>query len=77
MARRTSQSIGVLADAIMAKVAQEQVVKTAALSHTSEVNVESPLAQLLVKTAARVREEAENSEISYNDLTEFRKAYDI
>lgn len=77
MARRAQKSVGALADSILAKVSQEQLVKTAALSHTSSVAVKSTVAQLLVKTAERVREEAANTEISYEDLATFRKKYDI
>lgn len=77
MARRAQKSVGALADSIMAKVGQEQLVKSAALSHTSGVSVKSAVAQLLVKTAERVREEAANTEISYDDLATFRKKYDI
>ena len=77
MTRRTQKSVGALADSILAKVTQEQLVKSAALSHTSGVTVKSTLAQLLVKTAASVREEAENTEISYDDLATFRKKYDV
>lgn len=71
------KSIGVIADSIMAQVHQEQLVKSAALSHTSGVTVTSTVAQLLTKTAASVREEAENTEISYSDLATFRQKYDI
>lgn len=77
MTRRTQQSIGSLADSILAKVTQEQLVKSAALSHTSGVTVKTTVAQLLVKTAACVRQEAENTEITYADLATFRKKYDI
>ena len=57
------------------RVEKEQLVKSAALSHTSPAKVKSVLGQLLVKTAAAVREEAGNSEISYADLARFQKTY--
>lgn len=77
MARRAQTSVGALAESVLAQVAQEQLVKNAALSHTSSVSVKSTVAQLLVKTAEHVREEAANTEISYADLATFRKKYDI
>lgn len=77
MSRRTKQPLGELADAVLAQVDQEQLVKTSALSHTSSVSVKSDLGRLLVKTAACVREEAGNKEISYDDLTRFRKNYGV
>lgn len=77
MTRRMNKSVGAMADAVMAEVEQEQLAKTAALSHTSGVEVSSALGQLLVKTAARIREEAANTEISYGDLDKFRKKYDV
>ena len=77
MTRRAQNTVGTLADSIMEKVAHEQLVKTAALAHTSGVTVTSTLAQLLVKTAECVREEVANSEIDYRDLAMFRKMYDI
>ena len=77
MSRRAKTSVGSLADSVLAKVAQEQLVKSAAIAHTSGVTVKTAVAQLLVKTAARVREEAANTEISYADLATFRKKYDI
>jgi len=76
MTRRTKVSVGNLADEVMQKVAQEQLVKTAALSHTSKVTVKTAVAQLLTKTAASVREEAENPEISYTDLAKFLEKHD-
>ena len=75
--RLVKRPLGELATAVLAQVDQERVVKTAALSHTSSVSVKSDLGQLLVKTAAAVREEAENSEISYADLDAFRKNYGV
>lgn len=73
--RRSKKSLGELATSVLAQVDQERVVKTAALSHTSSVSVKSDLGQLLVKTAAAVREEAGDNEISYADLAIFRKNY--
>lgn len=78
MSRRLSKKpLGELAASVLEQVAQERVVKTAALSHTSSVSVKSDLGQLLVKTAAAVREEAGNNKISYADLATFRKNYDV
>lgn len=77
MSRRTKQPLGELADSVLAQVDREQLVKSAALSHTSSVTVKSVLGQLLVKTAACVREEAGNTEISYDDLSRFRKNYGV
>jgi hypothetical protein len=73
--RRTKKPIGELAEAVLAQVDQEQLAKTAALSHTSPVSVKTVLGQLMVKTAAAVRQEAESNEISYDDLAAFRKNY--
>lgn len=75
MSRRTKKPLGELAESVLAQVDREQVVKSAALSHTSPVQVKTVLGQLLVKTAAAVREEAGKTEISYEDLAHFRKTY--
>lgn len=74
---RHRRALGELADSVLAQVDHEQVVKTAALAHISPVSVKSELGELLVKTAARIREEAGNVEISYADLAQFRKKYDV
>lgn len=76
MTRRVKTSVGDLAESVLAHVEREQLVKTAALAHISKAPVTSLLGQLLEKTAARVRQEA-NAEISYADLAEFRKKYDV
>lgn len=77
MSRRTKISVGSLADSVLAKVSQEQLVKTAALAHTSGATVKTAVALLMMKTANLVREEAENTEISYADLATFRNKYDV
>ena len=76
MARKVSP-IGDLATAVLAEVDREQVVKTAAMAHTSHINVQTHVGALLLKTAALVREEAEKDSIDYDDLIRFRKTYGI
>lgn len=74
---RRNKTIGDLADSVLAEVDREQVVKTAALAHTSSATMKSDLGKLLAKTAEHVHEEAVNPEISYSDLAQFRKKYDV
>ncbi len=74
---REKKSIGDLADSVLNEVVREQLVKNAALAHTSSVSVKTELGQLLVKVAGRIREEVGNNEISYADLANFRKTYDL
>lgn len=74
MARRANMPLGDLAADVLSAV-EHDLVKNATVTYTKEAAVNSEVAQLMVKLAAAIRED--RAEISYDDLSQFRKRYDV
>jgi len=69
-------SIGRLAETVLAEVERERLSKTAELTYTTDDAVRTPVGQMLLKVAEYVHAEA-TGEISYADLEEFRERYGV
>ena len=70
-------SINQLADELLERIENEELVKTANLSYTRNNKLETQLGQQMLKVAETVREAAKDNQISYADLRKFRERYGI
>lgn len=72
----TKLRIGELADAVIKKIESDELEKTASVAYKNTIK-HSETAELLSKIAEEVRQRAHSAtEITYKDLTEYRKRHD-
>lgn len=74
---RKPVSIGELATDVLDMVARSHLEKSAAVSYNRDTTVTTELGQCMQKMADRVRAEAEDRRISYQDLAQFRERYGV
>lgn len=72
-----NNTISQLADELLARVEQDEQVKTASASYAKKDKLETPIGQQMLKVAGCLRASAEDTRVSYADLAEFRRRYDV
>jgi len=70
-------SIAQLADELLERIENDELVKSANLSYIRNDKLKTQLGQQMLKVAEDVREAAKDNQISYADLHKFREHYGV